>query len=92
MARFTGPVVNPWVPWNPWFGRGWRGSLRRAYAGSGAQGAVDAPDPPHLRRLACCASEPPCVLCPLSPQNERLSLRELAALGLKANVDAALAE
>lgn len=49
-------------------------------------------DPPHLRRMACCASEPPCVLCPLLPQNEGLSLRELAALGLKANVAEALAD
>jgi hypothetical protein len=53
---------------------------------------VDAPDPPHLRRLACCASEPPCVLCPLLPANENVSLRDLAALGLKANVAGALAE
>jgi hypothetical protein len=51
---------------------------------------MEAPDPPHLRRLACCASEPPCVLCPLLPANEGRSLRELALLGLKANVEQAL--
>jgi hypothetical protein len=50
------------------------------------------PDAPHLRKLACCASEPPCVLCPLLPQNEAIPLRDQAALGLKANLDQALAD
>jgi hypothetical protein len=45
-------------------------------------------DPPHLRRLACCKSEPECILCPLLPQNAQRSLRELATAGLRANLDA----
>jgi hypothetical protein len=45
-------------------------------------------DPPHLRRLACCQSEPECILCPLLPQNAQRSLRELATAGLRANLDA----
>lgn len=48
--------------------------------------APASPDPPHLRKLACCESEPPCVLCPLLPENASRSLKELAAAGLKANL------
>jgi hypothetical protein len=44
-------------------------------------------DDARLRRLACCASEPPCILCPLLPANAGRSLKELALLGLKANLD-----
>ena len=44
-------------------------------------------DPPQLRRLACCDAEPMCVLCPLRPENANRSLRELAAAGLKGNLD-----
>lgn len=47
------------------------------------------PDPPHLRRLACCGSEPECVLCPLLPVNAGRSLKELAEAGLRANLPAA---
>jgi hypothetical protein len=46
----------------------------------------------HLRRLACCGSEPPCVLCPLLPANEQRSLKELALMGLKANLDEVLGQ
>jgi len=43
---------------------------------------VDAPDPPHLRRLACCG--PSAVRAvPAAAANEHVSLRDLAALGLK---------
>lgn len=45
------------------------------------------PDPPHLRRLACCQSEPECILCPLLPHNAHRSLKELAEAGLRANLD-----
>jgi hypothetical protein len=45
------------------------------------------PEDARLRKLACCASEPPCVLCPLLPANEGLTLKQLATLGLKANLD-----
>jgi len=44
-------------------------------------------DPPHLRKLACCASEPECPLCPLLPANAQRSLKELAEAGLHANLD-----
>ena len=44
-------------------------------------------DDPALRERACCRSEPECVLCPLLPQNEHLSLRELKAMGLHAFLD-----
>lgn len=40
----------------------------------------------RMRRLACCASEPECVLCPLSPENAHRSLKELAEAGLRANL------
>lgn len=43
-------------------------------------------DPPHLRRLACCKSEPECVLCPLLPQNAHRSLKDLAEAGLRGNL------
>ena len=46
----------------------------------------------RLRRLACCDAEPPCILCPLRPENAHRSLRELAAAGLKGNLEAAFAE
>lgn len=36
----------------------------------------------HQRALACCDSEPPCVLCPLREENARRSLKELAQAGL----------
>ncbi len=52
---------------------------------------MESPDPPHLRKLACCASEPPCILCPLLPENAHRSLKELAAAGLKANLGTAQA-
>jgi hypothetical protein len=44
-------------------------------------------EPDHLRRLACCDAEPMCVLCPLRPENAHLSLKELAAAGLKGHLD-----
>lgn len=43
-------------------------------------------DPPHLRALSCCKSEPECPLCPLLPQNAHRSLKELAEAGLYANL------
>ncbi|MEA3190247.1 MAG: hypothetical protein QOD77_829 [Thermoplasmata archaeon] len=39
-----------------------------------------------MRELACCRSEPECVLCPLRPENAGRSLKELALAGLRANL------
>jgi hypothetical protein len=39
-----------------------------------------------LRERACCHAEPPCPLCPLAPENARLSLAELKAMGLFARL------
>ena len=44
-------------------------------------------DDPQRRRMACCDAEPWCVLCPLRPENARLSLAELKAAGLRGNLD-----
>jgi hypothetical protein len=43
-------------------------------------------EPEWQRRLACCGSEPPCLLCPMLPANATRSLKELAMEGLRANL------
>lgn len=43
-------------------------------------------DDPRMRRAACCAAEPPCVLCPLLPENAGRGLRDLKAAGLRGNL------
>ncbi len=48
--------------------------------------AGDPVETPALRQAACCDSEPPCLLCPLRPENSRRSLRELRNEGLYANL------
>lgn len=40
----------------------------------------------RLRELACCQSEPECLLCPLLPQNAHRSLVELRDAGLYARL------
>jgi len=49
---------------------------------------MDAPwrEDEALRQRACCRSEPECPLCPLLPQNAQLTLPQLKALGLRANL------
>lgn len=39
-----------------------------------------------MRELACCRSEPECVLCPLRPENAHRSLKELALAGLRGHL------
>ena len=39
-----------------------------------------------MRVAACCDSEPPCILCPLRPENAHRSLKQLRAAGLYANL------
>ncbi len=48
--------------------------------------ANDPVETPALRVAACCNSEPPCLLCPLRPENAGRSLRELRNEGLFANL------